>query len=99
MSTDIHRAELEQRLDAWRDRLRAWGLDGLAASLLEAAEPLGPIGAQALYVAQPTLRLFMPSETVGRWAELLEDPATVAWMRDRLTGPGSEGGTPDDPGD
>jgi hypothetical protein len=95
----------ETRLDRWRTRLQAWGLDGLAIALLEAAEPLSPLGAQALYVAQPTLRLFASDDQVTRWARLLEDPATVARVRDRLaavdddsTFPDDKEGSPDDPG-
>ncbi len=90
MLTDSERARLETRLAAWKARLRAWGLDGLTAALLEAAEPFSLIGAQALYVAQPTLGLFLPAESVGRWARLLEDPANLAWVRARLTASGED---------
>ncbi len=92
-------------LESWGDRLRAWGLDGLAAALLDAAEPLSPLGAQALYVAQPALGVFVPGESVGRWARLLEDPANLARLRARLFGPDDshrvsvEEGSPDGPGD
>jgi len=92
-------------LESWGDRLRAWGLDGLASALLEAAEPLSPLGAQALYVAQPALGVFLPRESVGRWARLLEDPANLARLRARLLGPDDsprvsvEEGSPDGPGD
>jgi hypothetical protein len=98
------RSRWESRLAVWQTRLHAWGLEGVVAALLEAAEPLGPLGAQALYVAQPTLGLFLSREAVGQWAHLLEDPANVAWLRDRLTrnshdmrSPDEEG-SPDGPG-
>ncbi len=79
------RTRWESRLSNWRVRLRAWGLDGLVAALLEAFEPLSPLGAQVLYVAQPTLGLFVSRDSVGQWARLLEDPSNMVWLRERLT--------------
>ncbi|MFC1959753.1 hypothetical protein ACFLYO_03480 [Chloroflexota bacterium] len=109
MSNELDRTRLEARLDVWGVRLRDWGLDGLVMALLEAAEPLSPLGAQALYVAQPTLKLLLPSAGVGQWARLLEDPANVAWLRSCLTQPcqddvsdvtfPDEEGSSDGPGD
>lgn len=98
------RTRWDARLTTWGARLRAWGLEGMAAALLEAAEPLSPLGAQVLYVAQPTLGVFFPSQAVDRWARVLEDPANVAWMRARLTAPDTvtaldEEGPRDGPGD
>lgn len=98
------RTRWDARLTTWGAQLHAWGLDGLAAALLEAAEPLSPLGAQVLYVAQPTLGVFFPTEAVDRWARALEDPATVAWLRTRLITPDDapdldEEGPPDGPGD
>lgn len=84
MSVKRDRTDLQPRLESWGARLRDWGLDGLALALLEAAEPLSPLGAQALYVAQPTLRLLNPAASVGQWASLLEDPANMAWLRSCL---------------
>lgn len=104
MSSETDRAawrmRWENRLAGWGERLRAWGLDGLVAALLEAAEPLGPLGAQALYVAQPALGVFLPAESVGRWARALEDPATLAWLRAGLTAANpDEEGPSDGPAD
>ncbi len=84
MNDDLDRASLESRFARWGARLRAHGLEGLALALLEAAEPLSPLGAQALYVAQPALGLFVSSESVGRWARWLEEPANLAWMREQI---------------
>lgn len=98
------RTRWDARLTNWGARLQTWGMDGLVAALLEAAEPLSPLGAQVLYVAQPTLGVFFPTEAVDRWAQALEDPANVAWLRSRLTAPDNasvldEEGPPDGPGD
>jgi len=35
----------KQRIVRWSASLRAMGLDGLAGTLLDAVEPLGPLGA------------------------------------------------------
>jgi hypothetical protein len=56
----------------WADFLRRWGMEGLAAWLLEAGAPLAPVGAQLLYAGQP---LFGPSSrgSFTALAEMLED--------------------------
>lgn len=65
-------------------KLRAWGLHGLAATLLEQAGPLAFFGAQALYVAAPALQLLTPGETVTALAHALEDPDAAAALARRL---------------
>lgn len=77
----------------WKVRLARWGqwlhtahLGTLAAALLDAAEPLGPLGAHILWWAQPTLSLFWPRDDVSALARTLEDPQGVAWIRTQLLG-------------
>ncbi len=77
---------LQRRLAGWSVRLRTAGLDGLVAAVLDAAEPLGPIGAQVLWVTQPVLGLIMPADEIGELAHLLDDPKGVAWLRAELIG-------------
>lgn len=75
---------LRSRLARWSARLHATGLESLAAALLDAAEPLGPLGAQLLWVAQPALGLVMRPDglaDVDDLARMLEDPDGVAWLR------------------
>jgi hypothetical protein len=96
MGSETDRTHWETRLARWGDRLRAWGMEGLAAALLEAAEPLSPLGAQALYVAQPALGIFLPADDIGQWARLLEDPASVARLRARLFPPDDSRVSPDE---
>jgi hypothetical protein len=55
-------------------RLRAWGLNGLAAALLEQGGPVSLLGAQVLYAAAPALRLFTAGDPATRLAQILDDP-------------------------
>lgn len=79
------RARWEPRFARWGARLRALRLDGLAVALLDAAGPLRILGAQMLYIAQPALGLFGGRDTAGELARLLEDPDSLAYLRDHLT--------------
>ncbi len=74
------------RLTRWSRRVRAARLDGVLRVLLEAAEPLGPLGAQVLWIAQPTLGLLVPREEIASLARLLDDPDGMVWFRAQLTG-------------
>ena len=65
-------------------RLRAWGLNGFAATLLESAGPLPFLGAQALYAAGPMLTPFVPEDEVTALAHLLEDPDALQSLAERL---------------
>lgn len=85
-------ARWNARFLRWGRRLRAVHLDGLAVALLEAAEPLGPLGAQVLWWAQPTLSLFVPRDEIGALARALEAPQGLAWVRAQLTGVGEDEG-------
>ena len=71
----------ERRLTDWSKRLHAAHLGGLVGALLDAAEPLGPLGAQVLWVAQPTLGLLLPREEIASLARLLEAPSFRKWKR------------------
>jgi len=73
------------RLARWSARLHAARLDGLIGALLDAVEPFGPVGAQMLWVAQPTLRLLVPHDEITALAHLLEAPGGVAWLREQST--------------
>jgi hypothetical protein len=67
-----------------RDRLEQLGLRQLASLALDVMEPFGPFAAQILWVAQPTLGIFMDRERVGNWATLLEDPQGYDSLREAL---------------
>ncbi len=79
-------ARWEKRFWRWGRWLRAAHMETLAAALLDAAEPLGPLGAQMLWWAQPTLSLFMPRDEVSALAQALEEPQGLLWVRAQLFG-------------
>lgn len=81
---------LAARLSGWRLRLQATPLAGLLALMLDVAEPLGPLGAQMLWVAQPALGLMVSREAVADLAQVLERPGGVAWLREQLVERGEE---------
>ncbi len=72
------------RFAAWGEWLHRVGLDGLASTLLEALDPLAPLGAQVLYIAQPTLSLFGSRDAAGDLARVLETPGGMAWLRQTM---------------
>lgn len=59
-------------------------LAGLAAIFIHAFGPLAFFSAQALYLGQPVLGAFVSADEVGALAQLLEDPAKVRKLADRL---------------
>jgi hypothetical protein len=89
MIRDIPEERLE-RLRAqvliWAKRTRSLGLDGLLGGLLDAAAPLSPIGASALWIAQPALGVFLSREAIGDLAHILADSEGVIWLRKALAG-------------
>jgi hypothetical protein len=64
------------RSSQWEQRASEAGLSGVFVSLRHALMPLGPLAAQLLWVAQPTLGLFGKAESIGELAQLLEHPMT-----------------------
>lgn len=58
----------------WSRVLHRWGLHSFAAWLLEATAPVHILGAQAVYISQPLLSLFIPQEHSHSLARLLEQP-------------------------
>lgn len=63
-------------------KLRATGMGGILAVLLEAAGPLSVIGAQAAYLAEP---LFGALD-LGELGRVLEDPQQVNDLVEELRG-------------
>jgi len=68
----------------WIQQVKARGLDGAFGVALDALEPLGPLGAQVLWVMQPFLSLFIARETVQDIAQALEAPGGVEQLKQEL---------------
>ncbi len=66
----------------WVEKIRARGWENALSLALDVLEPLGPLGAQLLWVAQPAARV------IGGWgdalaglAQTLEEPGGVEHLR------------------
>ena len=57
----------------WASNLHRWGVNRLVATILEATGPLTVLGAQAVYIGQPLLRLGIAGEHLDALTTLLED--------------------------
>ncbi|MEM7331148.1 MAG: hypothetical protein AAF490_03580 [Chloroflexota bacterium] len=65
-------------------KITQWGLQLPTLFLLEAGQPLSFIGGQMLWVLQPAASLFFPTNQIGHWAELLEKPAALQLLQQKL---------------
>jgi hypothetical protein len=72
--------------------LRAWGLDGLAAAVLDQGGPLAFFGAQALYFAAPLIDGLGAGTFATDLATVLDDPAATRALAAELAAPGGSGG-------
>jgi hypothetical protein len=66
----------------WLQRIRARGWENALSTALDILEPLGPLGAQVLWVAQPAARVIGGwGEAVSGLAQALEEPGGIARLR------------------
>lgn len=68
----------------WTRQAHARGLSGALCLALDVLEPLGPLAAQLLWMAQPAAALFGWRQAVGGLAHALEEPGGVERLRQRL---------------
>ncbi len=71
----------------WITQVKVRGLAGAVGVALDALEPLGPLGAQLLWVAQPVLGVFggeSARNAANEIAEALETPEGIAHIREQL---------------
>ena len=78
---EVRQTELVDRV---AERVRRWGLSGLASALLDSLHPLAFVAGQLLWVAQPALDLVVGTDQVAEVARLLEQPETLSLLRARL---------------
>lgn len=83
------------QIDGFLANAQRRGWDDFILTALDAFEPLIPLGAQMLWMAQPALGLFGGGRNVGALARLLETPDGVAALRGRLQDRGNFPPSPD----
>lgn len=71
-------------MNDWIKQAKSRGLTDPLRLLLDVLEPLGPLGAQLLYVAQPASRLLGAADGLRQLAEALEEPGGIERLRHRL---------------
>jgi len=75
----------EQRDYPWIDQIRARGWSDAFSTALDVLEPLGPLGAQLLLIAQPAAHLIGGwGDAFGALAEALEAPDGIEKLRKAL---------------
>lgn len=74
----------------WIARAKERGGAPYLLTLLEAIEPLAPVLAQGLLVAQPLANLWRDGAALGELAELLEEPESLRELRALLADDGAE---------
>lgn len=68
----------------WIAYAKAQGWGGAVTLALDALEPLGPLGAQLLWVTQPVLGLAINRDVVADLAQMLETPGGIEALRRQL---------------
>lgn len=71
-------------MDDWIQQAKARGWGDWIGVALDVLEPLGPLGAQLLWTAQPALSLFVNRDMIGALAQTLEEPGGVERLRHQL---------------
>ena len=65
----------------WVTQLQTRGLGDALGLALDVLEPLGVLGAQLIWVAQPVLGIWFNRNTVQSIAQTLETPGEVEYIR------------------
>lgn len=68
----------------WIEQVRIRNLNGILGIALDIIEPLGPLGAQLLWIAQPVMGLLGAHNLVGEIARMVETPEGIAQLRQML---------------
>lgn len=74
----------QQAPPEWVQGAKARGLGHALGLALDVLEPLGPLGAQLLWTAQPVLGVFLSRDVVTDLAERLEAPGGIERLRQHL---------------
>lgn len=68
----------------WVQQARARGLTGALQLALDVLEPLGPLGAQVIWAAQPLLGTVVDRRLLYGLAQALDEPGGIAELRRHL---------------
>ncbi len=68
----------------WLRQVKAHGWENIFSAVLDTLEPFGALGAQALWILQPTLGIFVSREALGDIASALEEPDQLQRLREQL---------------
>jgi hypothetical protein len=74
----------EQWLDQWAERIDQSGLAVVALPLLEIGRGLGLVVSHFLLFIQPLLVTVVDKNSINRYINLLEDPAAVESLIERI---------------
>jgi hypothetical protein len=74
----------EQWLDQWAERIDQSGLAIVALPLLEIGRGLGFVVSHVLLFIQPLLVTVVDKNSINRYINLLEDPAAVESLIERI---------------
>jgi hypothetical protein len=69
---------------SWLQHIKARGLENILSAALDVLEPLGPLGAQAVWLLQPALGIFVSRTALDNIARALEEPDTLERLRSHL---------------
>jgi hypothetical protein len=72
-------------LDALAEKVRARGLNDIAAFAVESTGPLHELGAQGLTFIEPALAAIFKKEDVEKYRAILENRKAVAYLVSRLS--------------
>ncbi len=80
----------QSEIAGWIKHAKRRGGAPLLLTLLEAMEPLAPVLAQGLFVAQPLANLWRGGDALRELADLLEEPDGLRELRRQLADDGTE---------
>lgn len=68
----------------WLQQAKANGWQDILRLTLDTLEPFGALGAQVIWVLQPTLGVFVAHDIIRDFANALETPGGIAQLRAAL---------------
>lgn len=68
----------------WIEQVKAHGWGNILSAALDVLEPFGVLSAQALWVLQPALGIFVSREALSGVARALEEPGELERLREQL---------------